>query len=746
MAQVAEIVPAGELETQLAVSGMTCANCARHVAEALRDVQGVERASVDLDSGTAQVRWKSDGTRNVEPLIAALQEAGYNATLATDSAPSQGGWSPIAGWRFNVVLGTAVTLPLLIAEWVFGFGVEPAYRWLSFILVLPLQLLGGARFYRGAWLQLKVGQSNMDTLVALGSTTAFLYSVWGLLSDLPGHLYFMDAAAILTLVSAGHFMEAKMSARAASALKGLLQLVPNTARRIGGSGAEESVAVGDLRMGDTVAVFAGERIPTDGQVIQGQTSADESMLTGESMPVEKGPGSKVFAGTMNENGRIQYRVTAALGHTALDHIIQIVQQAQSSRANIQRLGDRVSSVFVPIVVLIALAAALLWLLAPDSAVALQQSLARWLWPVHFAGSNVSAAVYHAAAILIVACPCAMGLATPIAIMAGTNAAARRGILIRNGEALEKSGKISAVLFDKTGTLTEGKVSVADTLEIVPGSLEIAAALAATSTHPLSKAIATVARSGVTFDEVTEVRGAGIQAHSKDGLFRLGSLQWLAKCGVFLRDTDAYAARWAADAATLTALARGDQIMAVFALKDSPKPGAREVVHGLNRSGYKVFLVTGDNRRTAEAVAAKVGIPSEHVRAELLPEGKVDFIRELQLAGEHVAFAGDGINDAPALKQAGLGIALMNASDVARESADIVLLKADLEAIPEALGLARATLRTIKQNLFWAFFYNALGIPLAFFGFLSPVFSAFAMGVSDLLVIGNALRLRYWRNG
>jgi Cu+-exporting ATPase len=527
-------------------------------------------------------------------------------------------------------------------------------------------------------------------------------------------------------------------------LRALLQLAPETARRLNASGVEEVVPVAELALDDAIVLKPGDRIPTDGEVISGASSVTESMLTGESLPVEKSAGDKTYAGTINENGELRVRVTATGDSTALARIIEIVQQAQASRANIQRLGDKVSSVFVPIVVLIALATGFWWALAPESAKAVHSWLSQYLWTTHFPGSALSAAIFHAAAVLIIACPCAMGLATPIAIMAGTNAAARRGILIRDGAALEKSGQITAVLFDKTGTLTEGKVSVAEVEEYSRGSREIAASLAARSTHPLSKALAGMTSTHAEPAHLREIRGSGLVGELEGAAYRLGSLRWLQAEQIDISRADAFASRWASQGATINGLARGSELIATFALKDSPKPHAKKIIERLLAEGQHVYLVTGDNRVTAGAIAAQVGISPANVHAEVRPEGKVEVIRELQKSGERVAFAGDGINDAPALEQADLGIALMNASDVARESADIVLLKADLEAIPEALGLARASLRTIKQNLFWAFFYNAVGVPLAALGFLSPVFSAFAMGMSDLIVIGNALRLRRWK--
>jgi Cu+-exporting ATPase len=734
----------GNGKTDLRVTGMTCANCARHVREALVSVPGVQSAEVQLEQGTASVRWSDGDSHDAAALLKSLDEAGYPATVDAGEAPANR-WSPLSGWLFNVVAGTAVTLPLMFCEWVLGAGMERWYQWLSFILVLPIQVFGGARFYSGAWRQLKKGQSNMDTLVSLGSTTAFLYSLWGLFAGWHAHLYFMDAAAIITLVSVGHYLESKASAQAASSLKALLQLAPQTARRVR-NGAEEDVPVASLGLDDVVSLKPGDRVPTDGVVTEGNSSVNESMLTGESLPVEKKSDSKVYAGTLNESGHILYRVSATGEETALAHIIQIVQQAQSSRASIQRLGDKVSSIFVPIVVAIAIATALWWGLAPQSAEAVHRWLSQFLWAPHLPEGGLSGAIFHAAAVLIIACPCAMGLATPIAIMAGTNAAAKRGILIRDGAALEKSGRITCVLFDKTGTLTQGKISVAAVEEFAPNSQvqHLARSLAQRSNHPLSRAIAGVPGETIPLQNWNEIRGSGLQADREGQTVRLGSLRWLRENGIDLAPAQQAAERWSSEGATLNGIAQGQTLLGLIALKDQAKPHAREVIERLERDGKRIYMVTGDNQGTAEAIARQVGITPQNIFAETRPEGKIAVIKNLQSRGERVAFVGDGINDAPALEQADLGIALMNASDVARESADIILLKADLEAIPESLGLAQATLRNIKQNLFWAFFYNAAGIPLAVVGFLSPIFSAFAMGMSDLVVIGNALRLRWWK--
>jgi Cu+-exporting ATPase len=777
---------------------MNCNNCARHVTEAIQGVAGVCSATVVLDAGRASVRWNSGVEQNVSAVIEAVQKAGYTAKEI--QADTSAGCEPKhASWQINLWLGVTVTAALMIGEWGFGLGMQPWFQWLAFVLAGVVQVFAGAKFYRGAWNQLKIGSSNMDTLVALGSTTAFGYSAWALLGGLGGHLYFMEAAAIITLISFGHWLEARVSARASGALENLLNLAPQTARRIvqpRGSRREEAltlkseinqslltsapteekeIPVSELKIGDLVALRPGDRVPVDGVVAEGDSAVDEAMLTGESTPVDKSARSELYAGTVNLNGRLVMRVTATGESTALAHIIAAVRRAQTSRADIQRLGDRVSSVFVPVVVAIAIAAALWWGLAPESAKHVHDLLAPFLWPV-MTPTGTAAAFIIAAAVLIVACPCAMGLATPAAIMAGANTAARRGILIRDGVALEKAGKVTAVIFDKTGTLTVGKPEVAASWSSsfsLSGStlkrelqqehtgpeagvpiVQIAASLARSSTHPISQAIAKLEPEGGVsrrphLKDWREIRGAGVEGKIKlstlnlqpsTSLVRLGSLRWLKESSVDLASGEKFIAEWSGQGATIVGLAVDQSLAGLFAIKDTVKPGARDVVEKLHRQNLKTFLLTGDNALTAASIAREVGIESKNVFAEVRPEQKADFVKKLQAQGERVAFVGDGINDAPALEQADLGIAVSRASDLAREAADIILLKSEIEAVPEALGLARATLRTIKQNLFWAFFYNALGVPLAALGFISPILCAAAMGVSDLIVIGNALRL------
>jgi len=773
-------------EMELSIGGMNCNNCARHVTEAIQSVPGVRSATVILDAGRASVRWNSGADQNISAVIEAVQKAGYTAKKIKPGT-SAGCETRHASWQINLWLGITVAIALMAGEWGFGLGMKPWFQWLSFALAGAVQIFAGGKFYRGAWNQLKIGGSNMDTLVALGSTTAFGYSAWALLDGADGHLYFMEAAAIISLISFGHWLEARAGAQASGALKQLLNLAPQTTRRIvqprssrrgealtakseidqsllaSAATDEKEVPVSELVIGDLVALRPGDRVPVDGVVTEGDSAVDEAMLTGESVPVDKKAGGELYAGTVNLNGRLVMRVTATGESTALAHIIAAVRRAQTSRAGIQRLGDRVSSVFVPVVVAIAIAAALWWGLAPESAKHVHDLLAPFLWPA-MTPTGTGAAFIIAAAVLIVACPCAMGLATPAAIMAGANAAARRGILIRDGVALEKAGKVTAVIFDKTGTLTRGNPEVAaigapvsdpahfETIDLHAGPeagapiAQLAAALARHSTHPISQAIAKLSADPIDLKDWREIRGAGAEANIQHptGKARLGSLRWLKESGVALNAGEKFITEWSSRGATIVGLAIENSLIGLFAVRDALKPDAAAVIEQLHRQQLKTYLLTGDQALTASSIAREIGIAAENVFAEVRPEQKAEFVKQRQAQGERVAFVGDGLNDAPALEQADLGIAVSRASDLAREAADIILLKSEIAAVPEALGLARATLRTIKQNLFWAFFYNALGVPLAALGFVSPILCAAAMGASDLIVIGNALRLRRWR--
>ena len=729
------------------VEGMTCGNCAQAVRKALSGLPGVASTQVDLASGSAKVVWSDPSRADAGAVVAAVANAGYRA--ASVSAAAAGPVLPSSAetaWKRAVLLGGPVTAMFIIAEWFLGLGMDRTFHWIGFALALPVQVVVGAGFYRGAWRQLRVRQANMDTLVALGSTAAFAFSVWGVSTGQPGHLYFMESASILTLVSAGHWVEARMSAKAGASMRSLLDLAPKMARKLSGS-TETQVPVADLRSGDLIVLKPGDRVPVDAEVTGGASAVDEAMLTGEPLPVDKVAGAKLFAGTINQTGQLVGRVTATGEATALAHIVAAVQRAQSSRADIQRLADRVSSVFVPVVLLVAVAAAAWWGLAPASARGVHDALATFLWHAHVDGSPLATAVGIACAVLIVACPCAMGLATPAALMAGVDAAARHGILIRDAQALEKSGDITTLVFDKTGTLTEGRPKVVASEDLRPASdrtvpvAEIVSSMARRSQHPLSRGLAALAPGDLPVEAWQEVRGSGVSARWWGRGLRVGSVAWFRDEGIDLAPVRSFLDHWLAEGATVALLVADREVWGAFALRDELKPQAAEVVARLASGGRRVFLLTGDNRRTADAVAREVGIAAADVFAEVHPEQKAAHIRRLQGEGRRVAFIGDGLNDGPALAQADLGIAVSRATDVAREAADIVLLRADLAAIPAALDLAQATLRVIRQNLFWAFFYNAAAIPLAALGFLSPVVCALAMGLSDVVVIGNALRLR-----
>lgn len=732
----------GPGRTEFDVRGMDCQNCVRHVREALQGVPGVAQVSVDLQAHRAAVRWDVAAQPNVLAAIQAVADAGYEVAEIQNSdstvPPGRGVWS---GWALNLVIGLPALAVLMAGEWAFHWHTQRWFQWLAFGLATIVQFVAGARFYRGAWRQLKARSSNMDTLVALGSTTAYGYSIWALFQGL--HVFFMEAAAIITLVSLGHWLESRMSEKAAGSIKKLLALAPEQARRRRPDGTVESIPLSNVTRGDILVLRPGDRVPTDGTIVEGASTTDESMLTGESMPVEKGAGASLYGGTVNVDGVLAMRVDATGEETALAQIIAAVERAQGSRANIQRLGDRVSSVFVPIVVLVAIAVALWWGLAPEHAGGVANALSRYLWPMHLADTALALAVIHAAAVLIVACPCAMGLATPAAIMAGANAAAQRGILIRDGVALEKAGKITAVVFDKTGTLTHGKPEVTETkvLGDTAGvdAKHLAAGLARHSNHPLSQAIARLSDSPLAISAFQEVRGSGVRGSYNSQPIFLGAVRWLRESGVTvdLKENSLVG--------TEVALAIGARAVVVFVLQDTLKPGAFEVVQRLKDDGLQVYLLSGDNTRVANAIAGEVGINRENVMAEVRPGDKAEFVKRLQGQGHRIAFVGDGLNDAPALEQADLGIAVGKATDVAKMAADIVLVTADVHAIPASLAIARATLRVIKQNLFWAFFYNSAAIPLAALGFLSPVLCALTMGLSDVVVIGNALRLRLFRH-
>lgn len=738
-------------KTHLNVEGMTCGNCARHVTDALQGTAGVASATVDLGGGKAIVEWIGPEPGPTSLLLENLRKAGYPAR---ERVPSPAGSEPtppaVNPWKTSIQIGLPLAALLGIADWGFGLGLNRGFQWISFVVAIGVVWVLGRPFYRGAWNQLRTGGANMDTLVSLGVTAAMGYSVPALFAGWPGHLFFTETVTLLALVGTGHSLEHRMSARAGSALRALLELAPANAWQLDASGSEHEVPVSRLVAGDRIILRPGDRIPVDAQVIEGTSVIDESMLTGESMPVEKAPGSALYTGTTNRSGRVIARVTATGEGTALARIAEVIRRAQSTRASVQRLADRISAIFVPIVVLIAVAAGAWWMLFPDSAAAAHALAENWLWHSHLPESRFAAGMLVACAVLVIACPCAMGLATPVALMAGVNNAARRGILVRDAVALETCGTLDTLIFDKTGTLTEGRPVVVAQADLTDGNsptpgqalpiAELAASMGRRSTHPLSVSLSRIATGALEIEAWTEHPGAGLTGVWQGRKLQLGSIAALQAAGIDTTAALAFIEPWFAKGATPVLLAADQRLIGVFALRDPLRPEAAGVVQRLRASGLRVGMLSGDHPRAAAAIAAEVGIDPSMVQAGIAPEGKAQFLSTLKTSGSRVAFVGDGINDGPALAAADLGIAVARASDVAREAAGLVLLRTDLNAVADALELAKATLSTIHQNLFWAFFYNAAAVPLAALGLVSPALCAAAMGLSDLVVVGNALRL------
>lgn len=737
---------------------MTCGNCARKVQQAAASVAGSSTAIVDMAQGRLQVRWSAGASPQTDQVVQALAKVGFPAKPAiaaqeNDTAPETP--SPGAGWHRAVWVGSLCTLPIMIGEWVLGLHHSPGFTLLSALLGTVVAVVCGQRFVRGAWNQAKVWMFGMDALVTLGAGTAYVFSVVGLLTGFKGHLYFLESSAIVTFISLGHWLEQRVGAQAEGALRALLRLTPAKALRVTPNGVEEEVAVSRLNPGDRIVIRAGDRIPADGLVLSGTSSVDEAMLTGESKPVLKRESDRVYAGTLNVDGRLIEQITASGHQTALAQIIAAVQRAQSSRAGIQRLADRVSQIFVPMVILIAIATFFAWGLFPDRLGGWHQALSGWLWTTSAAESPWVNAMVYATAVLIVACPCAMGLATPAALMAAANAAYRRGFLIRDAVALEKAGKITTVVFDKTGTLTVGHPTLVRS-EWAPGFdaesqtriKSIVATLAASSRHPLSRELARLSDIRETLTEFKETPGSGLSARlggtqgswTAGSELRLGSLGWLRDTGVDVAPLADAIQSGQETGASLVGLAIGGALAGCFFFEDTLKTETLGVLQSLRKQGLAVRLISGDHVAAAQKVGASVGFQKQEIFAAVRPEGKAELIRGWQASGDRVAFVGDGINDGPALAQADLGVAVGRASDVARESADLILLQADLDAVPDGLNLAARTLSIIRQNLFWALGYNLVAVPLAALGFLHPMLCAVTMGLSDVLVVGNSLRL------
>ena len=728
---------ASPLPLDIGIGGMTCASCVARVEKALKKVQGVQTATVNLATESARIVY-APGEQMEARLRRAVRDAGYEprAASAAIDAPDA---SPWAGFM-PVGIGLALSLPLLVPMIADLFGrhwmLPPLWQ---FLLATPVQFVLGARFYKAAWGAVKALTGNMDLLVALGTTAGWALSMWLWLSADAGtmvHLYFEGSALVITLVLLGKWLEARAKRQTTSAIRALHGLRPEAAHLIGVDG-EVDVPVAEVLVGDRIVVKPGERFPVDGTLLEGLTQVDESMLTGEPLPVTKETGGKLTGGSINGDGRVVMQVAAVGSQTVLSHIITLVEDAQAAKAPIQRMVDQVSAVFVPVVLVIALATLLGW----------------WL-----TGHAFELALIHAVAVLVIACPCALGLATPAAIMAGTGVAAKNGILIKDAQALELAHKVDVVAFDKTGTLTVGQPKL--TALVVPAgmdsleALRMAASLQSGSEHPLARAVVNEARQkAVTIEaptKVSAVPGRGTEGAVGTRSFLIGSLRWMDELKVDISSVATQAAALQGQGATVSAMAErtvdGLRLRALMAFGDEPKPGAMQALAALRARGIKTVMISGDNRGAAETMARRLGLrPADgEVMAEVLPGDKVARVVALQTGGSIVAMVGDGVNDAPALAAADVGMAMGNGTDVAMHAAGITLMRGDPLLVAAALDISARTVAKIRQNLFWAFAYNAAGIPLAALGFLNPVLAGAAMALSSVSVMGNALLLKRWK--
>jgi Cu+-exporting ATPase len=738
------------------VGGMTCASCVARVEEALSSVPGVISANVNLASEKATVEYL-EGTTAAD-MRRAVEDAGYKLGPEAQALEdvTTAAQREIRAIRNRFIIAAVFGALIMILGFAPPFAGRPYLLW---ALATPVQFWAGLRFYRGAWGALKHKTSDMNTLIAVGSSVAYFYSVLAVVAPglfttdiLEPHLYFDTSAMIIALILLGRFLEARARGRTSEAIKKLVGMQPKSALVIR-EGQQKEIPVEDVQVGDIVLVRPGERIPVDGIVHEGHSSVDESVITGESIPVEKKVGDEVIGATINRTGSFQFEATKVGKDTTLAHIVRMVEEAQGSKAPVQRLADVIASYFVPTVIGIAIVTFIVW---------------------YFVGPSpaLTFALLNLVAVLVIACPCALGLATPTAIIVGTGKGAERGILIRNGEALERAHQIDTVLLDKTGTLTRGEPAVTDVVAALSSSpdevLRLAASVERDSEHPLGEAVVKAAleknlqlspSSG--FDAIP---GQGVEASVEHKRLVLGNLRFMEERGFALDGLQAKAAELLEKGKTVMFLGLNNEIAGIVALADTLKPGAKEAVQTLRKMGIQSAMLTGDNRRTAEAIAREAGI--DRVLAEVLPEHKAGEIKKLQGEGRVVAMVGDGINDAPALAQADIGMAIGTGTDVAMETGDITLISGDLMGVATAISLSKRTMRTIRQNLFWAFAYNTALIPvaagvlyLAFgqtgvpsglhfilgeYGFLNPMLAAAAMAASSVTVVSNSLRLRRFK--
>ena len=724
-------MPTPSLSFELSVEGMTCASCVGRVEKALRAVPGVTDVTVNLATERATV--DTDAATSEAALQDAIRRAGYEARVLAGDAPAEP-LSRSGEPLWPVLLAAALSLPLVLpmlgmlfgADWMLGGGWQLA-------LATPVQFWLGARFYRAGWRALRAGAGNMDLLVALGTSAGYGLSVYLMVRHADHgapHLYFEASAVIVTLVLLGKWLEARARRQTTAAIAALQALKPEVARVRTGSGDVE-LPLARVKVGDLVVIRPGERVPVDGTVIEGASQVDESLITGESLPVARHEGDAVTGGSVNAEGLLVVRATAVGAESKLSRIVRLVESAQARKAPIQRIVDRVSAVFVPVVLVLAAATLLGWGLGTGD------------W---------EQAILNAVAVLVIACPCALGLATPTAIMAGTGLAARHGILIKDAEALELAHRIDTVAFDKTGTLTQGRPELVAAVA-APGHdgdlLPWSAAIQSGSEHPLAHAVLQAATAAgverLSASRVAAVAGRGMSAQVQGRSLRLGSSRYMQELGVSTEALQARADALQAEGRTVSWLADvtdRPELIGLLAFGDTPKPGAANAVARLRALRVHTVMITGDNRGSAMAVAARLGL--DHVEAEVLPADKAAIVNRLKAGGHTVAMVGDGINDAPALASAHVGIALSTGTEVAMQAAGITLMRGDPDLVADAIDISRRTWRKIRQNLFWAFAYNVIGIPLAAAGLLNPVLAGAAMALSSVSVVGNALLLRRWQ--
>jgi Cu+-exporting ATPase len=721
----------------IGIGGMTCASCVARVEKALKKLPGVLSATVNLATESARIEVATNDVTDAR-LRRVVRDAGYEPRTPEAQAAA-GRESPWAGFMpvgVGLLLTTPLVLPMLAELWG-QHWMLPA--WLQFALATPVQFVLGARFYKAGWHALKALTGNMDLLVSLGTTAGWALSVWLWLTALEGHaphLYFEGSAVVITLVMLGKWLETRAKRQTTEAIRALHALRPDKAHLLGEDG-EVDVPVDEILVGDRIVVRPGERFPLDGELVEGQTQVDESMLTGEPLPVAKAPGAALTGGSINGDGRVLMRVTAVGHETVLSHIIRLVEDAQAAKAPIQRLVDKVAEVFVPVVLLIALI-----------------TLGAWM----ATGADFETALIHAVAVLVIACPCALGLATPVAIMAGTGVAAKHGILIKDVQALELAHRVQTVAFDKTGTLTVGQPRL---LAHVPApgqdaqtALALAARVQSGSEHPLARAVVSAAEkqglTGPTAQDLQAVPGKGVLANVAGRQLMLGSLRWLQEegldIGVWQPDIDALQAQGASLSALAERTDAGLHALLLLGFGDEPKVGAAQALNGLRERGLKLVMISGDNQAAAEAMARRLGLRPEagEVLADVLPGDKSAQVQKLSANGQVVAMVGDGVNDAPALAAADVGMAMGNGTDVAMHAAGITLMRGDVALVGAALDISARTVAKIWQNLFWAFAYNVAGIPLAALGYLNPMMAGAAMALSSVSVMANALLLKRWK--